>query len=313
MHMELPKGVWPVMLTPFHDNGEIDWDGLDSLVEWYLDAGVAGLFSVCLSSEMYMLSPGERVRLAERVVKRAGGRVPVLAAGAFGDSLKQQAEAARRLAGTGLSAVVLTVNQLAGRNESDATWKRNASAIFDECGEIPLGLYECPEPYHRTLDPDLLRWAAQSGRIFFFKDTCCRRSQIAAKLEAVGGTSLSWFNAHCPTLLESLDKGGRGYSGIAANFYPELFVRLCADFAINPDKAERLQSFLTLADMTIRSRYPASAKRYLGMLGLPIGPACRIPIAPPSPGDDECAVLANLRKAVEEIAGERSGVLKCWN
>ncbi len=313
MNGKLPSGVWPVMITPFHDNGDIDWAGLDALVEWYVGAGVAGLFSVCLSSEMYKLSPDERVRLAARVVERAAGRVPVVGAGAFGASLDEQAEMARRLAGTGLAAVILTVNQIAARNESDEVWRNKAELHFEACGDIPLGLYECPEPYHRTLCPKLLRWAAQSGRVFFFKDTCCRRDQIAAKLEAVGGTPLRWFNAHCPTLLESLSEGGHGYSGIAANFYPELFVRLLAEFANRPEEAERLQRFLTLADMTIRNRYPASAKRYLGLLGLPIGPACRIPVPASSPGDDERVVLANLREAVKELSGGRSGILQCWN
>ena len=49
---DLPKGVWPVMLTPFTQDGAIDWDGVDAITNWYIDSGVAGLFAVCLSSEM---------------------------------------------------------------------------------------------------------------------------------------------------------------------------------------------------------------------------------------------------------------------
>ena len=71
-----PDGVWPTMITPFHSNKEksIDWEGLDSkgspmriflkkismhvsivLTEWYIKSGVAGIFSVCLSSEMFQV------------------------------------------------------------------------------------------------------------------------------------------------------------------------------------------------------------------------------------------------------------------
>lgn len=92
MDRTYPFGVWPVMLTPFHEDRSIDWDGLDALIEWYLAAGLSGLFGVCLSSEMYALTPEERVRLAAHVVKRAAGRVPVVAAGAFGDSPAEQAD-----------------------------------------------------------------------------------------------------------------------------------------------------------------------------------------------------------------------------
>jgi 4-hydroxy-tetrahydrodipicolinate synthase len=294
------NGVWPVMLTPFHDNGAINWNGVDALVDWYINAGVAGLFTVCLSSEMYHLSPEERLQLATRVVARAAGRVPVVAAGAFGDTLTQQARMARQIADTGVTAVVLTVNQLAVDSEPDAVWQKNAATLCDACADIALGLYECPQPYHRTLTPELLRWTAQSGRFLFLKDTCCRRDLIEAKLTAIHGTSLRWFNAHCPSLLHSLRAGGHGYSGIAANFYPELFVRLCAVYATHPDEAERMQRFLTLADLTIRSRYPASAKRYLGLLGLPIGSTCRVTVPAPPQDDDEDLMLANLREVVAE-------------
>ena len=40
-------GVWPVMLTPFDTKGEIDWASLERLVDWYIDAGVHGLFAAC--------------------------------------------------------------------------------------------------------------------------------------------------------------------------------------------------------------------------------------------------------------------------
>jgi 4-hydroxy-tetrahydrodipicolinate synthase len=85
--LEPVRGVWPVMLTPFRGDGSVDWRGLDALTEWYLTSGVAGLFAVCLSSEMYELTHAERVQVAAHVVKRSAGRVPVVAAGAFGDSI----------------------------------------------------------------------------------------------------------------------------------------------------------------------------------------------------------------------------------
>jgi len=42
---------------------------------------VAGIFSVCLSSEMFQLSNEERLAIARRVVEKAAGRVPVVAGG----------------------------------------------------------------------------------------------------------------------------------------------------------------------------------------------------------------------------------------
>ena len=38
----LPDGAWPVMLTPFHEDRSIDWDGLDAYTDWLIELGSAG-------------------------------------------------------------------------------------------------------------------------------------------------------------------------------------------------------------------------------------------------------------------------------
>ena len=297
---ELADGVWPVMLTPFQDDGRLDDHGVDALTDWYMGNGVAGLFAVCLSSEMYALTEAERLGLAARAVRRTGGRLPVVAAGTFSGPVAVQAECARRLAETGVAAVVLIVNQLAAAAEADAVWQARVEQFLEQTDGIPLGLYECPLPYHRRMTPELLAWTAATGRFVWMKDTCCDVAMERAKIVACQGTPLRWFNAHAPSLLASLEAGGDGFSGIAANLYPQLFAWLCANHRQRPDESQRLQRFLSVADTVVRHRYPASAKRYLGMLGLPIGTTCRIPVAAPRADDDEGMVFADLRAVVGE-------------
>ena len=42
-------GIVPVMLTPFNDVGQVDYEGLANLTEWYLNNGADALFAVCQS------------------------------------------------------------------------------------------------------------------------------------------------------------------------------------------------------------------------------------------------------------------------
>ena len=56
MNRQFADGVWPVMLTPFTGENEVDYESLGRLVDWYIEAGVAGLFADCQSSEMFYLS-----------------------------------------------------------------------------------------------------------------------------------------------------------------------------------------------------------------------------------------------------------------
>ncbi len=51
MSSYFPDGIWPTMVTPFDDSGEIDYPALDSMVDWYIENGSNGLFATCQSSE----------------------------------------------------------------------------------------------------------------------------------------------------------------------------------------------------------------------------------------------------------------------
>ncbi len=82
-------------------------------------AGVKGYFANCQSSEMYFLSPDERLAITRNVVQRVNGRMPVVATGSFGKSLVEKAEFARKIYQAGIDAVIMITGHFAGKRESD--------------------------------------------------------------------------------------------------------------------------------------------------------------------------------------------------
>jgi 4-hydroxy-tetrahydrodipicolinate synthase len=289
-------GVWPVMVTPFTDGGEIDWVGLDHMVEWYITSGVAGLFTVCLSSEMYELSREEKLALAEGVVQRASGRIGVVASGTFEESVEAKAEFVMEMAETSVNAVVVLVCQMAGQDEEDSTWKLNVENLIELTPDVPLGLYECPSPYHRVISPDLMSWLANTGRFHYHKDTCRRLDWIEEKIAVTRGTPLRFLNAQTTTLLDSLRMGADGFTGTASNFYPSLYAWLCRN--PNDPSADDLQEFFNLVDPCIRHKYPASARYFQALLGVEVGTFSRVRQVEFE--DDDLKVFSALRSAVME-------------
>jgi 4-hydroxy-tetrahydrodipicolinate synthase len=167
------------------------------------------------------------------------------------------------------------VCQIVPEEASDADWQREMERLLTLTGDISIGMYECPGPYHRLLSAELLGWCASTERFCFIKDTSCDMDLIRPKLEAIEGTSLKFFNANTPTLLDSLLAGGDGYCGTAANFYPDLFAWICHYFENEPELAADVQRFLSVANKVAGHKYKSSAKLYLSKLGLPILPNCR--------------------------------------
>ncbi|MBD0378622.1 dihydrodipicolinate synthase family protein [Paenibacillus sedimenti] len=275
MFVNIPKGVWPTMVTPFTDAGEVDYGALEHLIEWYINQGVHGLFAVCQSSEMFYLTLEERLRIARFVTGQAAGRVPVIASGHISDSFEEQADELQRVAETGVQAVVLVSNRLAGPDESDEIWLGRVLQLIDRVPDVPLGIYECPYPYKKLLSPQLLKQCADTGRFAFLKDTCCDLRQIAAKIDAVKGTPLQIFNANSATLLASLRLGAAGFSGVMANFHPDMYVRLTERWREEPSTAETIQSFVGAASLVELQMYPVNAKYHLRSRGLPVSLHCR--------------------------------------
>lgn len=188
------------------------------------------------------------------VMEQAAGRVTVIACGTFAGPVEEQAQFTKvvvghvgccssyhstlsecRMATTHVSthpspnsrlplldqemagivdAVVVLVNQMAPEDADDTVWKANAERFLELTGSIPLGLYECPKPYHRLLSAETLGWCAATGRFLFHKDTCCRTQAIKDKLAAVAPhPRFGFYNANAATLRMSLENGARWGSG----------------------------------------------------------------------------------------------------
>ncbi|MDP8924605.1 MAG: dihydrodipicolinate synthase family protein [Chloroflexota bacterium] len=71
------RGVFPILVTPFDEDGRIDEDDLRSVVEFNLANGVHGL-GLALGSEFLKLTEDERRRVTTVVVEQVRGRVPVV-------------------------------------------------------------------------------------------------------------------------------------------------------------------------------------------------------------------------------------------
>lgn len=269
------KEVWPVMLTPFTQTGAVDFDGLERLIEWYEQSGVSGLFAVCQSSEMFFLSLRERVQIAKFVKEHA--HVPVVSSGHVSADLDDQIDEINRLADTGVDAVILVTNRLACDGEPGDVWMENLQRILNATpAQTQLGFYECPAPYKRLISDEELRFCAQSGRFGFMKDTCCDLATLKRRAQILSGTPMRLYNANVSTLLDSVLVGAHGFSGIMANFHPDLYVWLMNNYEKYPQHAKKLQAALTMGTLMEGQWYPVNAKYHLkNIVGLPIEPYSR--------------------------------------
>lgn len=268
----LPRGFIPVMLTPFLASGAVDSTGLDHLTDFYLQAGAAGLFANCLSSEMYELTDSERLAITRQVVSRAGGRVPVVATGTFGGSLAQQADFVKRIYDTGIQAVIVITSQLVEPTDSDAVFLDRMHRLIDLTPGVLLGLYECPVPYKRLINSAILAELLPTRRLIYHKDTSLDSAEVMRRLTVAEGYAFGLYDAYMVNAVSSLRAGAAGLSCIQGNIFPELITWLCQHVHDDSRRQDvnRVQQFLTDSMDLLHTAYPIIAKYSLQKRGLPM-------------------------------------------
>ena len=286
-------GVYPTMITPFTQDNKIDFSAVERLLEWYAERNVGGIFAVCQSSEMFFLSIDERVSLVRFIRRNLPRGLSLIASGHVADTMAEQVSDAEKIVAEGIDAYVFLSNRFARADESDSVMLERIFETVERLPQTAFGIYECPYPYKRVMQPQALKELAVTGKFKFLKDTCCDAALIGQKLEAVKGTGLKIFNANAATLMETLQYGCSGSSRVTANFHPEAYAWVCANFEKDRAKARSVQDFAGFFSVAECQMYPVNAKYYLGLEGLPITTRCRC--------CDESAFTKNRKLEIDQM------------
>ncbi len=293
------------MITPFKENGEIDYKQLTALTEFYLKAGSKGLFANCLSSEMFELSEEERLRVTKHVVDVAAGQVPVVSTGTFGGAVAGQADFVKKIHETGADAVIVITSLLAEENEPDEVLDARVEELIGLTGQIPLGFYECPVPYKRVLSPEQLKKYVDTSRVVYHKDTSLDIDSVTRKIQLTAGKQFELYDAYMVNAVASQVAGAAGLSCIQGNFVPELVVWLCDNFAdpSTQGQVDLVQRFFVDNMDVMHDVYPIIAKYFLRKRGFDIGLTTRRKV-----GDFTTEVAGNVDRFYDRYQALRSEI-----
>lgn len=155
MHADSPtfRGVFSVVPTPFTADGEVDVESLRRVVDHYVDAGVQGLTTLGVTSEVARLTDEERRVVTETVIETADERVPVVV-GSSAQSLAVCVAYTEAAVELGASAVMVCPPRLSKLNSETVVqhYRGLADAV-----PVPIVLQDFPPVQGFTMEPSLLR------------------------------------------------------------------------------------------------------------------------------------------------------------
>lgn len=262
------EGVFSLLLTPFHEDGSIDWEAYERYVEWQLSFRPQGLFAVCGSSEMKWLTLTERLELMRRAVKLAGNP-PVVATGNL-EAPELQQEELKQVMDTGLAGVVLVPPAGMGADQGKLA---DHLAELADIAECPVILYEWPlvEPYE--IEPWVYSRLTDTSSVIGIKDTTCTMEGIMGKIEAAQDTIV--YQANTPFMLEAIRQGAKGIMAIVSAAGAGSVLDFWRAASQGSAHAEKLHRELVYLDALLRFGYPSSAKMLAALQGVPMGSTVR--------------------------------------
>ncbi|MCB0730733.1 MAG: dihydrodipicolinate synthase family protein [Ignavibacteriae bacterium] len=270
---QLYKGIWPVLITPYNDDLSIDFSGYEKLLEWYISQNVHGIYANCQSSEMYELTEEERLKLISEAVRASHGKIPVVGTGNFGKDIDEHLTFIKKVSDAGAEVVMLTVPEF---HNTDEELEKYYLTLAEKTN-VKLGIYECPFPRRYYLGLDLIKKLAETGRFYAYKETSCEIEKIRSITSITNSTSFAHLQANVPYLLESLKTGTPGSMNIAANWLPDLEVKIYNLAQEGNLKADELNQILCGMELAQRSVHPMGVKYLISKRGVPIKPLTRYP------------------------------------
>lgn len=292
--MDKFKGLFSALLTPFNEDGSINFDSLEKLVEFNLQNGIDGFYVGGSTGEGLLLSPEERMQVFECVKKANKGRATLIAhVGTICtlDAIKM-AKKAEELEYDAISAVApyyygFTLDAVLGYYNDIV----NSTSL-------PMIIYNFPNSGGFSLTKDIANKLFENEKFIGIKHTSGDMFTLNQfkKLDR----EIVVYNGFDETLLAGLSMGADGAIGSTYNFMGKKFKKIMNCFnsgEIETAKALQNEANEIICEM-IKYGVFQSEKAILTEMGIDMG-QCRPPFLPIS---DECR--ASMKKIAHKIMSE---------
>ena len=222
--MQVLKGSLVALVTPFHESGEVDYDSLESLVQWHITEGTNGIVSVGTTGESATLSIEEHLEVIKKTVGYASGEIPIIA-GTGANSTQEAVDLTRESQSLGADYSLLVTPYYNKPTQTGLIkhYEKIASEI-----DIPQILYNVPTRTACDLLPASVDVLAQIPNIVGIKEAVDDPKRIVELIEiSKKHESFSIYSGDDPTFYNSLTLGSSGVISVAANIIPRSISKIC--------------------------------------------------------------------------------------
>ena len=279
--MQPLQGSLVALVTPMLEDGSLDFNALEALIEWHIESGTNGIVSVGTTGESATVSVSEHLKIINKTINFVNGRVPVIA-GTGGNSTQEAIELTQTAAELGADFALLVTPYYN---------KPNQEGLFQHfikianSADIPQILYNVPSRTACDLMPETVMRLANHQNIVGIKealDSSERLSELIKISQSIADQKkFLVFSGDDPTFNSFMANGGDGVISVAANVVPSYISKICSLNLSNQfDEAKDLNSTLeNLYELLFVESNPIPVKWMLNKMKR-IQSGIRLPLVP---------------------------------
>ena len=277
------KGSIAALVTPMDSDGEINWEGLEELIQWHIRSNTSGLVIVGTTGESATLDVAEHVQLIERAVDISEGKIKIIA-GTGANSTKEAIYLTNSAKSAGADASLL-VTPYYNKPTQEGLYQ-HYMMIADEV-DLPQILYNVPSRTGCDLLNETVLRLVDHENIVGLKDATgdlARLKDIINKLTPKQEGAFSLFSGDDPTATEFIINGGVGTISVTANIVPKIIAEIC-DYALSGEVEAAIaldKRLIKLNEILFAESNPIPTKWMLNRIGR-ISDGIRLPLTPLNP------------------------------
>ncbi len=276
------KGAAVAIVTPFKEDGSINFGKYGELIDWQIANGTDCIVAVGTTGENATLSGDEHRALMRYCVERVNKRVPVICSTGSNDTAygAETTKAAEEAGADGLLLVTPYYNK---------TSQRGLIKHYEKLLEnvsIPAIIYNVPSRTGMNIAINTYKELAKNPQIVGVKEASGDMSQVA-KIIAECGNDMPVYSGNDDQIVPLMSLGGKGVISVMSNILPyqtHMICKHCLDEDYRSAR-ELAIKYMDIANKLFVDVNPVPVKAAMNMMGLHVG-GCRLPLGELSPADE---------------------------
>ncbi len=272
--MPLFKGAGVAIVTPMKENFEIDYEVLESLIEWQIAEKTDAIIVSGTTGETPTLTTEEHKQLIKFTVDKVAGRIPVIA-GTGSNSTAHAIVMSQYAQSVGVDGLLL-VTPYYNKSTQDgliAHYHTIADSVT-----IPCILYNVPSRTGVNINPKTVKILSHHANIVGIKEASGDIAQ-AIEISRITSDDFGLWSGNDDIIVPMLSIGGHGVISVLSNIMPRETHDMCQSYFDGDVKKSAQIQLKTkpIIDKLFCETNPIPVKEALNMMGKNVGPA-RLPL-----------------------------------